>query len=380
MVTRSTKLRLGVIFGGRSGEHAVSLMSTRSVLAALDPAKYDVILIGIATDGSWWLGDQVFQILLTGEQPNALQSVSILPDPTRMGLYRLEGDTGEKAAIFNNQIHLDAVFPVLHGTFGEDGALQGVLEMADLAYVGAGILGSALGMDKVVFKDVMRAHGIPVVETVAFLRSEIEHDLEGSLNRAEQLAQYPLFVKPANLGSSVGITRCTSRADLMEGLFEAARFDRKVLVERGLDAREIEISVLGNDQPKVSLPGEVLPSREFYSYEAKYIDGKSGLIIPAPLSAELTGRIQRLAIQAYRAIDCAGMARVDFLLEKNPVSGDGLYLSEINTIPGFTEISMYPKLWEASGISYPELLDQLIDLALERKADRDRIERRYQRE
>ena len=380
MVTRSTKLRLGVIFGGRSGEHAVSIMSTRSVLAALDPAKYEVILIGIATDGSWWLGDQVFQILLAGEQPNALQSVSILPDPTRAGLYRLNGDAGEKAAILNNQIHLDAVFPVLHGTFGEDGTLQGVLEMADLAYVGAGILGSALGMDKVVFKDVMRAHGIPVVETVAFLRSEIEHDLEGSLNRAEQLAQYPLFVKPANLGSSVGITRCTSRADLMEGLFEAARFDRKVLVERGLDAREIEISVLGNDLPKVSLPGEVLPSREFYSYEAKYIDGKSGLIIPAPLSAELTERIRYLAIQAYRAIDCAGMARVDFLLEKNPVSGDGLYLSEINTIPGFTEISMYPKLWEASGISYPELLDQLIDLALERKADRDRIERRYQRE
>ncbi len=260
MVTRSTKLRLGVIFGGRSGEHAVSIMSTRSVLAALDPAKYEVILIGIATDGSWWLGDQVFQIFSAGEQPNALQSVSILPDPTRAGLYRLNGDAGEKAAILNNQIHLDAVFPVLHGTFGEDGALQGVLEMADLAYVGAGILGSALGMDKVVFKDVMRAHGIPVVETVAFLRSEIEHDLEGSLNKAEQLAQYPLFVKPANLGSSVGITRCTSRADLMEGLFEAARFDRKVLVERGLDAREIEISVLGNDLPKVSLPGEVLPS------------------------------------------------------------------------------------------------------------------------
>lgn len=380
MVASAEKLRLGVLFGGRSGEHAVSLMSTRSVLTALDPEKYEVILIGIAPDGSWWTGDKVYQVLLAGEQPDSLQPVSILPDPTRQGLYRLTDANGEKAAFLSRQIQLDVVFPVLHGTFGEDGTLQGVLEMADLAYVGAGILGSALGMDKIVFKDVMRAHAIPVVETVALLRSEIENDLEGALNKAEQLAGYPLFVKPANLGSSVGISRCLSRADLMEGLFEAARFDRKVLVERGLDAREIEISVLGNDRPQASLPGEVLPSRDFYSYEAKYIDGKSGLIIPAPLSKEMTSRIQNLAIQAYQAIDCAGMARVDFLLEKNPTSGDGLYLSEINTIPGFTEISMYPKLWEASGLPYNELLDQLISLAIERKVERDRIERRYQRE
>jgi D-alanine-D-alanine ligase len=272
------------------------------------------------------------------------------------------------------------VFPVLHGSFGEDGTLQGVFEMADLAYVGGGVLGSALGMDKAVFKDVMRANHIPVVEAIVVLRSEIDGQLEQVAERAERVANYPLFVKPANLGSSVGITKCMSRADLLEGLIEAARFDRKVLVERGLNAREIEVSVLGNDAPVASVPGEILPSREFYSYEAKYIDGKSGLVIPAPLSAEQAERIRSLAVQAYRAIDCAGMARVDFLLEKNPSSGDGIYLSEINTIPGFTHISMYPKLWEASGVSYPALLDRLIELALERKADRDRTERHYKRE
>jgi D-alanine-D-alanine ligase len=278
---------------------------------------------------------------------------------------------------------LDVVFPVLHGTFGEDGTIQGLFELADVAYVGAGVLGSSLGMDKGVFKDIMRAQGIPIVESLLFSRKEISQDLDKVIEKAVSLAPFPLFVKPANLGSSVGVTRCISRSDLIEGLFDAARFDRRVLVERGLNAREIEVSVLGNEEPQVSIPGEVIPSREFYSYEAKYIDDRSELLIPAPISSELSEKVREFAVQAYKAIDCAGMARVDFLLEKSS-SGvstiNDLYLSEVNTLPGFTQISMYPKLWEASGLSYPELIDRLIDLAMERKIDRDSTERRFTRE
>jgi D-alanine-D-alanine ligase len=272
---------------------------------------------------------------------------------------------------------LDVIFPVLHGTFGEDGTLQGLLELANLAYVGAGVLGSALGMDKGVFKDVMRANGVPVVESLVVLRSQIEKDPQAVIPALEQVGPYPLFVKPANLGSSVGITKCQSRSDLVEGLMEAARYDRRVLVERGVNAREIEVSVLGNEDPQASVPGEVLPSREFYSYEAKYLDGSSGLLIPAPIPDETAERIRSLAIKAFRAVDCAGMARADFLLDKN--NGE-LYLNEINTIPGFTEISMYPKLWDASGLPYPALVNRLVELALERKTERDHTERRYLRE
>jgi D-alanine-D-alanine ligase len=380
MVTQATKLRVGVIFGGRSGEHEVSLMSARSVLAALDVRKYEVIQIGIAHDGGWWTGKDVIQAFERKVLAPELQAVSLLPDPTRQELVLLGQPANDLPPGLIRGMKIDVVFPVLHGTFGEDGTLQGALEMAEIAYVGAGVLGSALGMDKAVFKDVMRANHIPVVENIVLLRSEIEADMQAALRRSEALAAYPLFVKPANLGSSVGITKCASRSDLMEGLIEAARYDRKVLVERGLDAREIEVSVLGNDHPQASAPGEILPSREFYSYEAKYIDGTSGLIIPAPLPPVLFARIQELAIKAYRAIDCAGMARVDFLLEKSPLHGDGLYLGEVNTIPGFTQISMYPKLWEASGLPYPDLLDRLIELAIERKVDRDRTEYGYHRE
>jgi len=275
------------------------------------------------------------------------------------------------------------VFPVLHGTFGEDGTLQGFFELANIAYVGAGVLGSAVGMDKSLFKDVMRAHHIPVVESLLFTRREIEEDIHQVVQKAMALAPFPLFVKPVNLGSSVGISKCTSQADLVEGLLDAARFDRRVLVERGVDAREIEISVIGNDRPRASIPGEILPSREFYSYEAKYLDEASRLLIPAPLSEEQIAEIQDFALRAYRAVDCAGMARVDFLLEKDaPPQGGSprIYLNEINTIPGFTKISMYPKMWDASGLSYPALIDELIELALERKKERDRTERRYRRE
>ena len=372
------KIHIGVLFGGRSGEHEVSLMSARSVLEALDPQKYAVTQVGISHDGAWLVGagSQEAGVLdaLEREETRALRPATLLPDPTRCGLYALQPTPhGE---ILQELARLDVIFPVLPGTFGEDGSLQGLLELADVAYVGAGVLGSALGMDKGVFKDVMRANDIPVVASITVLRSEIERDMSSVLERALAVAGFPLFIKPANLGSSVGITKCRTRSDLVEGLLEAARYDRRILVERGINGREIELSVLGNDQPQVSVPGEVLPSREFYSYEAKYLDGTSGLLIPARISAEQTRRVQELALRAHRAIDCAGMARVDFLMDKDDGS---LYLSEVNTIPGFTSISMYAKLWDASGLPYPALVDRLVALALERKADRDRIERRYRR-
>ncbi len=374
------KIRVGIIFGGRSGEHEVSLMSARSVLDALNPDKYIVTQIGISHEGVWLVGDDTLDVMLSGNLQQ-LTPVTIFPDPVRRGLFAIRSD--QLGAQIELLTKLDVVFPVLHGTFGEDGAIQGLLELADLAYVGAGVLGSALGMDKGICKEILRARGIPVVDWMVLLRSEIEADVAQAVQKVQGFADYPLFIKPANLGSSVGIMKCVSRSDLLEGLIEAARFDRRVLVERGVqNAREIEISVMGNEELRVSVPGEVIPSREFYSYEAKYIDDASQLLIPAPISAELTRRVQDLALRAYRAIDCAGMARVDFLLEQkgaNLEPGE-LYLSEVNTIPGFTKISMYPKLWEASGMTYPALIDRLIELALRRKQDRDRTERRYRRE
>ncbi len=365
------RVQVGVIFGGRSGEHDVSLMSARSVLDALDRQKYTIIEIGIDPKGGWWAGEHVLE-KLANHQTQALQPVTILPDPTRPGLYQLQG-MAPRALLSR----LDVVFPVLHGTFGEDGTLQGLLELADIAYVGAGVLASSLGMDKGVFKEVMRAHNIPVLESRVFLRSEIEHGLEQVIAQAETIAHYPLFVKPANLGSSVGITKCRTRSDLSEGLFEASRYDRRVLVERGINGREIEVSVLGNDQPQASVPGEIIPAGDFYSYEAKYLDEHSRLLIPAPLTPEQQAQVEKIAVEAYLAIDGAGMARVDFLLDKDTGS---LYLNEVNTIPGFTKISMYPKLWEASGLPYPQLVDRLIELALERKQDRNRTERHYRRQ
>ena len=377
------KKHVGVIFGGRSGEHEVSLLSARSVLAAIDPARYDVTLIGIDLQGRWWTGPGVLDALASGEPTGEI--AALLPDPSRSGLFilRPSADSAEQKSptgLFEHVASLDVLLPVLHGTFGEDGTLQGFLELADLAYTGAGVLGSALGMDKSVFKDVMRGNNIPVVDTITVLRSEIELGLDQVIEKSEALCSYPVFVKPANLGSSVGITKCHNRSDLVEGLIEAARYDRRILVERGLDAREIEVGVIGNDHPEASIPGEIIPNRDYYSYESKYLDNESIPVIPAPLSEELTERVRKLALQAYRAIDCAGMARVDFLLEKKPSQGDGLYLSEINTIPGFTQISMFPKLWEASGVPYPILIDRLIELALERKADRNRTERHYRRD
>jgi D-alanine-D-alanine ligase len=349
------KLHVAVLFGGRSGEHDVSLMSARSVLSVLDPAKYDVIQIGITHDGKWLTGEDVIGKFEQNKLDD-LKHFILSPDPAD------SSGSGAQA--------IDVFFPVLHGTFGEDGTLQGLFELADVAYVGAGVVGSSVGMDKGVFKDVMIANNIPVVDTMVVTRSEIAQDLSSVIERAEKMSGYPFFTKPANLGSSVGVTRCSNRSDLQEGLMEAASFDRRVLVQKGItNAREIEVSVLGNENPVASVPGEVLPSREFYSYESKYIDGTSGLIIPANLPENLAARICDYAVRAYLAIDCAGMARVDFFVEKDT---NHIYLNELNTLPGFTKISMYPKLWDASGLPYNELVDRLIELAMQRKVERDR--------
>jgi D-alanine-D-alanine ligase len=373
-----SKLQVGVMFGGRSGEHEVSLMSARSILAALDTEKYEVIQIGIEHSGTWLVGEHVLDVMESGVEDGLTQAV-LLPDPNRSALYSLRRVSGMEE-VLEKIAALDVVFSVLHGTFGEDGTMQGLFEINGVAYVGSGVVGSATGMDKGVFKDVMRANNIPVVESMLILRSELEVDMLAVLDRIESLVPskpYPLFVKPANLGSSVGISKCHGRADLIEGLMDAARYDRRLIIERAVNAREIEVSVLGNENPQASVTGEVIPSREFYSYEAKYIDGSSGLLIPAPIPDDVSDQVRKIAVQAYKAIDCAGMARVDFLLDKD--SGE-VFLSEINTLPGFTNISMYPKLWAASGLPYPNLIDRLIELALERKADRDRIEHKFQKE
>lgn len=334
-------------------------MSARSVLSVLDPAKYEVTQIGITHEGKWLTGEDVLGKFENGKL-NHLEHFVLSPDPSDVSS------------------SIDVFFPVLHGTFGEDGTIQGLFELADAAYVGAGVIGSSVGMDKGVFRDVMVANNIPVVDTLLVLRAEIESNMASLIERVERLGEYPLFTKPANLGSSVGVTKCSNRSDLQEGLMEAASFDRRVLIQRGIkNAREIEVSVLGNDDPVTSVCGEVLPSREFYSYESKYIDGTSGLVIPAQLPNPIGECIREYAVRAYKAIDCAGMARVDFFVEKDT---HRIYLNELNSIPGFTKISMYPKLWEASGLPYPKLVDRLIELAMERKAERDRTSHIYRRD
>jgi D-alanine-D-alanine ligase len=368
------RLKVGLIFGGRSGEHEISLLSARSILSVMNAETYDVIQIGITHKGSWLVGKNVLDKFAAGNQLDQLSAAAILPDPGYKGLFVIRST--EKEEIIEQLSKLDVVFPILHGTYGEDGTIQGLLELAEIAYVGAGVLGSSVGMDKGVFRDIMRANDIPQVDTIILLRREVEQSLNQVVERAEALASYPLFTKPANLGSSVGITKCMNRSDLVEGLMEAARFDRRVLVERGINAREIEVSVLGNDDPIASVPGEVIPAADFYSYEAKYLDDRSELIIPAPLPFEVSQQLRNFAVRAFRAVDCAGMARIDFLLDKD--SGE-LFLNEMNTIPGFTKISMYPKLWEASGLSYADLVTRLIELAIERRSERDRTEWRYQR-
>ncbi len=365
------KLRVAVIFGGRSGEHEVSLASATSIMQNLDPSRYEVIPIGITKEGRW---------LLDGEPMKALKAgyVEAGEEPALLSLAPNTGKPVPAEATEQGRdarLAVDVVFPVLHGPYGEDGTVQGLLEMAGVPYVGGGVLASAAGMDKAVMKSLFLQRGLPIVKHLVLLRKEWEADPEGVMNRIEESLDYPCFVKPANLGSSVGISKATNRSRLAEALAIAARYDRKLIVEQGVDAREIECSVLGNDDPIASVPGEIVPCNDFYDYRAKYVDEGSELRIPAPVPAETAEEIRRLAVEAFKAIDCAGMARVDLFLEK----GSGkVYLNEINTIPGFTRISMYPKLWEASGLPYPRLLDRLIELALERHAEKLQSETSYQ--
>jgi D-alanine-D-alanine ligase len=368
---RRHKLRVGVIFGGRSGEHEVSLMSARSVMAALDPEKYEVTPIGITRSGRWLAGE-VMAALEAGEDGD-VRPVALLPgSPDEAeadkpyALVELERSETRPANLAE-VAQLDVIFPVLHGTYGEDGTVQGLLELANLPYVGAGVVGSAVGMDKGIFKQVMAANDLPVLPWKLVAKSEWAKRRDGLLDEVEAAFAYPVFTKPANLGSSVGISKCRNRDELAAGLDEAAQYDRRLLIEQGIAARELEISVLGNDEPIASIVGEIRPKREFYDYVAKYISDDSDLLIPAPIEPALAEEARALALKAYRAIDAAGLGRVDLMLDKD--SGR-LYVNEINTIPGFTRISMYPKLWEATGITYPELLDRLIELAVARHEEK----------
>lgn len=375
MGNKERKLKIGVIFGGRSGEHEVSLRSAQSVMAALDRNKYEVVPIGITRNGRWLTGDVVAALNSGTEEAMA---ATLLPDPKSRSLMQMEMKETHPTNM-SAVTELDVIIPILHGPYGEDGTVQGLLELADIPYVGAGVVGSAVGMDKGIFKQVMIANGIPVLPWRLFSARAWRKDKEVILAEVEAALLYPVFTKPANLGSSVGIRKCHNRAALAAGMDEAAQYDRRVLVEQGINGRELEVSVLGNDEPIASVVGEIRPRREFYDYAAKYLaepgsPEESELIIPAELDEKTAGAIRALAVQAYRAIDCAGMARVDMLMDRETGT---IYLNEINTIPGFTQISMYPKLWEATGISYPELLDRLIDLALERFEEKGRLKRSY---
>ncbi len=358
------KIKVGVLFGGKSAEHEVSLVSAQSVMENLDPKKYEVIPIGITHQGKWLSAGKPLQYLKRA--PKDLARKTILP------AVRTDQELGS-AARPKNYPKVDVIFPVLHGTYGEDGTVQGFLELANIPYVGAGVLASAVGMDKVIQKKFFREAGLPVVKHLVFKRNQILERLDPDVVKMiEKELGYPCFTKPANLGSSVGIYKAHTRAELKYMLKKSAHFDRKVLVEKAVaNAREIEVSVLGNDEPQVSVCGEIIPSNEFYDYDAKYVDGKSKAIIPAKIPPKVSKQIQEIARRAFLALDCAGMARVDFLINGKT---NEVFLSEINTIPGFTSISMYPKLWQASGLSYKRLLEKLITLALERWQDKQQNE------
>jgi D-alanine-D-alanine ligase len=367
------KLRVGVIFGGRSGEHEVSLASASSVIAALEQRGHTVVPIGIARDGRWVAGGDPLGLLahqarvaLPGGAEDAVKKA--LADRAESGASADEGALAriEPAGSLPAELRqaLDIVFITLHGPYGEDGTIQGLLEMADVPYVGAGVLASAVGMDKAAMKAVFAAHGLPLVEYTVVLRREWHKTPAQVRERVGEVTGFPCFVKPANLGSSVGISKVRDAAALPAALDEAARYDRKIVVERGVRAREIEVSVLGNDEPAASVPGEITYGAEWYDYATKYAEGQARVIVPAPVSASITARLQELAVAAFRAVDCAGMARVDFFLE-----GERVLVNEINTIPGFTSTSAYARLWEASGLAYADLVERLVQLGLERHAD-----------
>ena len=364
------KVRIGVVFGGRSGEHEVSLASAESVMANLDRDKYEVVPVGITKEGSWLLGTEP-RTLLAAEQSashdaglEGTMAVTLTGDPRLRRLIPVENgeELGAKGA-------LDVIIPVLHGPYGEDGTLQGLLEMANVPYVGCGVLGSALGMDKEKMKMVFQAVGLPISDYLVYQRNQWERSPETIMDAIEQRLGYPCFVKPVNLGSSVGVTKAHDRAELEHAINVAAEYDRKIIIELAINCREIECGVLGNDEPIASVVGEVISSNEFYDYRAKYIDGKSQVVIPADIPQATAEEVRRQAVQAFLALDLSGLARVDFFLEKET---NKVYINEVNTLPGFTVFSMYPKLWEASGIPYPQLLDRLIELAIERHEDRQR--------
>jgi D-alanine-D-alanine ligase len=367
-------LRVGVVFGGRSGEHEVSLASAASVIAALEANGHRVVPIGIARDGRWIVGGHPLRVLaaearITVPGDDAASAVKkaladraeTVEEVTTDALARTE----PAGAVPAELRHLDVVVIMLHGPYGEDGTIQGLLELADVPYVGAGVLASAVGMDKVTMKAVFRAHGLPIVEYEAILRREWQQSPSAVEAHIAECIGFPCFVKPSNLGSSVGISRVRQAGELARALDEAARHDRKIVVERAVQAREIEVSVLGNDEPRASLPGEIVYASEWYDYQTKYTEGEARLIVPAPLTPDLTERFRALAVAAFRAIDCAGMARVDFFLE-----GDRILVNEINTIPGFTSTSGYARMWEASGLAYPALVQRLVELGLERHRER----------
>jgi D-alanine-D-alanine ligase len=391
------KLRVGILFGGRSGEHEISLLSAASVFNAINKNKFEVVPIGITKEGRWVTAADAERLLAGGDarptqqhlragDPEATPSAAVLasgeavvvpPEPQQHGTslapFQTETSSLTRRAA-DRAINVDVIFPVLHGTFGEDGTIQGLLELADIPYVGAGVLGSAAGMDKDVMKSLFRSSGLAIVKHVTFLRSEWEDEPKKIQKLVESKLKYPVFVKPANLGSSVGISKAHDRKELGPAIEEAAKFDRKIVVEQGVGgkkhkAREIECAVLGNDRPQASVLGEIVPSTEFYDYKAKYLDEGSQLIIPAKLTKSETKTVQALAIGAFKAVDCSGLARVDFLMD--PKSRK-IYLNEINTMPGFTSISMYPKLWGASGVTYPELIEKLIRLGVERHEEKKR--------
>ncbi|OFV91630.1 MAG: D-alanine--D-alanine ligase A [Acidobacteria bacterium RIFCSPLOWO2_12_FULL_65_11] len=374
----SKKLRVGIIYGGRSGEHDVSLASGAAVFKNLDPERYDAVPIRIERDGRWSLPDHPPTLVSAAavieaarpDRAEVAREAHLVAHPDGDALMTIDR-RGPSASPTISAVGLDVIFPVLHGPYGEDGTVQGLLELAGVPYVGAGVLASAIGMDKAAMKLAFAARGLPICDYEVVLKRDWRRDERGVMSAVVNRLGLPVFIKPANLGSSVGISKVKHAVEFVAAMNLAAQFDRKIVIEAAVPhAREIECSVLGNDEPEASIPGEVVPSREFYDFEAKYIDEGSRLLIPAPLTDAQAAEVRTLALAAFKAIDGAGMARVDFLL-----AGDSgiLYLNEVNTIPGFTTIGMYAKLWEASGLSFPALLDRLIALALERHAEKQQL-------
>jgi D-alanine-D-alanine ligase len=381
--TSPKKLRVGILFGGRSGEHEVSLLSAASILKSIDQTKYEVIPIGITKQGQWLTSTSAQHLLAGNTKPAPIQKKRVSTKSIELRASTSVALRHEALAQQNGSLQsLDVIFPVLHGTFGEDGTIQGLFELADIAYVGSGVLGSATGMDKSAMKQLFAAAGLPQTPHVNLLRSEWKADAKGCIKRIEKKLDYPVFVKPANLGSSVGISKVHDRSELAPAMDLAASYDRKLIIEQGVGGpgakpRELEVAVLGNDSPEASVVGEIVPGAEFYDYNAKYHSDASVPIIPARLSKSESKQIREMALAAFRACDCAGLARVDFLMEPAVVGKKGreskparIYLNEINTMPGFTSISMYPKLWEATGLPYKQLIDRLITLAAERHQEK----------